>query len=202
MGFRTMKQDLFTIKALQSKGYDMNEILAMTDEELEALPISTKLIEGAKLYKLRGGKTAESIAEDIADLMMREESAPIKEEVIEDYKAVPLSELEGVMAVPLDSDEGQRILASREEILSGESSETIEEEVQEVEIIRSESNHDDIQIIKESLQRKEAKSFQPFIKHLKAEVPEAILDSVDSTLVAELIETRIAEVKAAQEKTK
>lgn len=197
-----MKQDLFTIKALQSKGYDMNEILAMTDEELEALPISTKLIEGAKLYKLRGGKTAESIAEDIADLMMREESAPIKEEVIEDYKAVPLSELEGVMAVPLDSDEGQRILASREEILSGESSETIEEEVQEVEIIRSESNHDDIQIIKESLQRKEAKSFQPFIKHLKAEVPEAILDSVDSTLVAELIETRIAEVKAAQEKTK
>lgn len=202
MGFRTMKQDLFTIKALQSKGYDMNEILAMTDEELEALPISTKLIEGAKLYKLRGGKTAESIAEDIADLMMREESAPIKEEVIEDYKAVPLSELEGVIAVPLDSDEGQRILASREEILSGESSETIEEEVQEVEIIRSESNHDDIQIIKESLQRKEAKSFQPFIKHLKAEVPEAILDSVDSTLVAELIETRIAEVKAAQEKTK
>lgn len=199
-----MKQDLFTIKALQSKGYDMNEILSMTDEEIDALPISTKLIEGAKLYKLRGGKSAESIAEDIADMMMREESEPVKEEIIEDYKAVPLSDLEGVMAVPLNSEEGQRILASREEVLAGESSEANEEvqEVQEVEIIRTESNHDDIQIIKESLQRKEAKSFQPFIKHLKAEVPEAILDSVDSTLVAELIEARIAEVKAAQEKTK
>jgi hypothetical protein len=184
MGNRTMKQDLFTIKALESKGYDMADILSMSDEELDALPISTKLIEGAKLYKLRGGVSADVIAEQIADMMMREEPAQVKPEVIQEYQAVPETEVQVIeAATPVLSDEEVQAL-------------------EEVEIIRTESNADDVQIIKESLQRKEAKTFQPFIKHLKTEVPEAILDSVDSTLVAELIEARIAEVKAAQEKTK
>lgn len=180
MGFRTMKQDLFTIKALEAKGYKIEDIITMSDEELDALPISTKLIEGAKLYKLRGGKTAESIAEDIADMMMRDDSASPAPETIEEYKAVP--EVQELVEVKQD-DEVE-----------------ITEEAAEVAIIRTESKQDDIKIIKESLQRKEAKSFQPFIKHLKSEVPEAILDSVDSTVISDLIEARIAEVKAVQEK--
>lgn len=192
MGFRTMKQDLFTIKALQSKGYDIDTILAMSDEEIDKLPISTKLIEGAKLYKLRGGKTPTEIAEDIADMMMRDDTpVQVKEEIIEEYTTVePIEEVPQVLEVQ-DEVQVQDVPDAQET-----------EEVQEVDVIRTESSQEDIKIIKESLQRKEAKSVQPFIKHLKSEVPEAILDSVDSTVIANLIEERIAEIKALAEKNK
>lgn len=186
MGIRTMKKDLFTIKALESKGFDMDQLLALTDEEVEALPISTKLIEGVIEIRSRGGKTADAIAEEIADLMMREETTEEHPEVLEEYQNVP-----------------EEVLEVSEEIEVQDVQEEIEvQEVQEEEVIRVESNADDVAIIKEALKGKDAKSFQPFIKHLKTEVPEAILNSVDSTLVSELIEARIAEVKAEQEKTK
>lgn len=195
MGIRTMKLDLFTIKALQSKGYEVEQLLALTDEEVEALPISTKLIEGVKTLRLRGGQSADAIAEQIADLMMREE-ADAPAEVIEEYKEVP---------VFVEVVEEHEIQVEGDEFESGESAdgEGDEEVLPATEdVIRVESKAEDIEIIKEALKGKDAKSFQPYIKHLKTAVPEAILEAVDSTLVSDMIEARIAEVKAQQEKTK
>lgn len=204
-----MKLDLFTIKALQSKGYELEQLLALTDEEVDALPISAKLIEGVKTLRARGGQTAEVIAEQIADLMMREETE-VPEEVVEEYKevpefeakpeevqkAIPVSELDGVMARKLTPEEADEIRKAKAEEAA------VETEFATEDVIRVESKAEDIEIIKEALQGKEAKSFQPYIKHLKTAVPEAILDAVDSTLVSDMIEARIAEVKAQQEKTK
>ena len=208
MGIRTMKLDLFTIKALQSKGYEVEQLLALTDEEVEALPISTKLIEGVKTLRLRGGQSADAIAEQIADLMMREES-DVPEELVQEYKevpevqeeviseAVPVSELVGVMARKVTPEELAQIEQAKDEDAAA-----VETEFATEDVIRVESKAEDIEIIKEALQGKDAKSFQPYIKHLKTAVPEAILDAVDSTLVSDMIEARIAEVKAQQEKTK
>lgn len=185
MGIRTMKLDLFTIKALQSKGYELEQLLALTDEEVEALPISVTLIDGVKALRTRGGQTADVIAEQIADLMMREE-AEVPKVLVEEYKEVPEFE------------------AQSEEITKEQAEEAVAVETEFVteDVIRVESKGEDITIIKEALQGKEAKSFQPYIKHLKTAVPEAILNAVDSTLVSDMIEARIAEVKAQQEKTK
>ena len=187
MGIRTMKLDLFTIKALQSKGYELEQLLALTDEEVEELPISVTLIEGVKALRTRGGQTADVIAEQIADLMMREE-AEVPEVLVEKYKEVP--------DVATQTEEVVEQQNEKEE--AGED----EEEFTTEDVIRVESKGEDITIIKEALQGKEAKSFQPYIKHLKTAVPEAILNAVDSTLVSDMIEARIAEVKAQQEKTK
>lgn len=210
MGIRTMKLDLFTIKALQSKGYELEQLLALTDEEVEALPISVTLIDGVKALRTRGGQTADVIAEQIADLMMREE-AEVPKVLVEEYKEVPefeaqpeevltsapTSELDGVIARKATPEEIAQITKAQAEEAAAEETEFVTEDV-----IRVESKGEDITIIKEALQGKEAKSFQPYIKHLKTAVPEAILNAVDSTLVSDMIEARIAEVKAQQEKTK
>ena len=180
-----MKLDLFTIKALQSKGYELEQLLALTDEEVEALPISVTLIEGVKALRTRGGQTADVIAEQIADLMMREETE-VPKVLVEEYKEVPEFE-----AQPEEITKEQT-----EEVAAAETEFATED------VVRVESKGEDITIIKEALQGKEAKSFQPYIKHLKTAVPEAILNAVDSTLVSDMIEARIAEVKAQQEKTK
>lgn len=188
MGIRTMKLDLFTIKALQSKGYELEQLLALTDAEVDALPISTTLIEGVKALRARGGQTADVIAEQIADLMMRDD-VPVIEEIAVDYKDLASFEVQPEEVVEVVEEE----FAVADED---------DDEFATEDVIRVESKAEDIDVIKEALQGKEAKSFQPFIKHLKTAVPEAILDAVDSTVVSDLIEARIAEVKAQQEKTK
>lgn len=189
MGIRTMKLDLFTIKALQSKGYELEQLLALTDAEVDALPISTTLIDGVKALRARGGQTADVIAEQIADLMMRDD-VPVIEEIAVDYKDLASFEVQPEEVVEVVEEEEFAVADEDDEEFATE------------DVIRVESKAEDIDVIKEALQGKEAKSFQPFIKHLKTAVPEAILDAVDSTVVSDLIEARIAEVKAQQEKTK
>ena len=57
------------------------------------------------------------------------------------------------------------------------------------------SSKEDLDIIKEALQTKELKSVSSYVKHLKSIVPEQILSSVDSSVVSQLINERITEVK-------
>lgn len=197
MGTRTMKQDIFTIKAIESKGYELEELITRPDEEIEKLPLSAKLITYIQELKTRGGKTADQIAEQIADLMMREENEPAPA-VVEAYTDVSevVDELPPIAKVVA---EDAQIAVESDDSITIEA-ETIVVETKEVPVERTESAPDDIAVIREALASKEAKSFQPFIKHLKAVVPAAILDAVDSTVVSDLIDARIAEVKEAAEK--
>lgn len=183
---RAMKEDIFTIKALEAKGYEMAELIKLTDAELDELPISTRLIDGIKTVKARGGKTSEQIAEQIADLMMVDVTS--SDEVnVEEISAV------------YETDTEEHIIV-QEEILQ----EVVVDDVtdDEVAIIRIESSEEDVQIIVEVLNTKSYKSFQPYIKLLQAEVPKSILDAVDSTLISELIEKRISAVKDSGKKNK
>ena len=183
MGTRAMKQDLFAIKAVQSKGYDIQELIKLDDSELDKLPLPVKIIQAVKDYKARGGQTSTEIANKIAEIMVQE-SAVLQnstvDETVEQYKT--------------NTEEQQAII---EEIQS-----TVVIPDDEVQIIRTESAQEDIDIIVNALKEKDFKSFAPFLKHLKSAVPAAILAAVNGTKVNELIESRISEVKAQNESTK
>jgi len=183
---RAMKEDIFTIKALESKGYVMDELILLSEEELDALPISQRLIDGVKTVKARGGKSAAEIAEVLADLMTEDVTSSVEVNV------------EAVAEVYETNTEEHIIV--QEEIQQ----EVIVEEVQEDEvvIVRVESDKADVETIVQVLDTKSYKSFQPYIKLLQAEVPKPILDAVDSTLISELIEKRISVVKAEAKNAK
>lgn len=176
---KQMKQDLYIIKALRSKGYDIEEVMAMTIEEIEALPLPQRIINNAKDYKERGAKPVEVIKEKIfEDISIDETSRNVKPEVIEEYVE--------------NSEEQEKALEEVKQIVE-EQQEPEEEDV--VVIERIEASKEDLDIIKSALQTKELKTVSAYIKHLKAEVPEAILSAVDSTVVSRLVNERIAEVK-------
>lgn len=177
MGLRGLRKDKFTAKALETKGYDVEKILSLTDEEVEKLPLSTKLIECIKEFRARGGKTPEQIANEIADLMIKDDESNI--EFVSDYSE--------------QSIEQNLVLEQITETKKQE--ETEEENV--VEIVHKVASPEDIEVIKTALQMKEFRSFASYMKLLKAQVPATIFESVESVTVSELIDARIAEVKAA-----
>ena len=178
-----MKLDLFTIKAIQAKGYDKDELIKLTEQELDELPLPTKIIQAVKDYKARGGKTPDQIAEELADIMLAEtptvENVTV-EEVVAEYKT--------------NTEEQQ--------VISTEIDDSVVIPEGEVEIVRKEASAEDIETINQALSEKEFKSFAPFLKHLKAAVPATILADVDGSKLNELIDARIAEVKAKNESTK
>ncbi|EFJ0711149.1 hypothetical protein [Escherichia coli] len=176
---KKMKQDLYTIRALVSKGYDLEEVIKLSEEEIDKLDLSNKLILNIKDYKQRGAKPVEEIKEQIAqDISVDEVSRNVPPEVIQEYV--------------VDSEEQVKV-SEEVEIIAEELAPELEED--EVVIERVVSSKEDLDIIKEALQTKEFKSVSNYVKHLKSLVPEQILSSVDSSVVSQLINERIAEVK-------
>lgn len=178
-----MKQDIFTIKAVQAKGYDIKELIKLDDSEIDKLTLPVKLIQSIKEYKMRGGKTSKEIAEEIAQIMIQE--SPVLENITVD---------EAANEYKMNTDEQQAVI--------DEINESVVIPDDEVAIVRVESSQEDISIIVSALKEKEFKSFAPFLKHLKTAVPAQILSAVDGATVNELIESRIAEVKSNSESTK
>ena len=171
-----LKQDIFTIKAVESKGYDIQELIKLSDKELDELPLSVKLIEFVKNYKQRGGKTAQEIADEIADIMSQGEVTIEDDSVLNDYKT--------------DTEEQ---IAVKEEI---EEQVVIPED--EVKIVIPEVSQEDIDIIKAALQKKELRGHVSYMKFLKTEVPQVILDAVNGSVLNDLINARLTEIKSSK----
>ncbi|ELW0836302.1 hypothetical protein QMU05_000148 [Escherichia coli] len=177
---KQMKQDLYTIRALESKGYILDEVIKLSDEEIDKLQLSNKLLVNIKDYKSRGAKPVEVIKEKIAeDISVDEVSRNVAPEVIEAYVV----------------DTEEQIKVSEEVQVIAEELAPVVEEEDVVVIERVEASKEDLDIIKEALKTKELKSVANYVKHLKSLVPESILSSVDSSVVSQLINERIAEVK-------
>ncbi len=177
---KQMKQDLYTIRALESKGYILDEVIKLSDEEIDKLQLSNKLLVNIKDYKSRGAKPVEVIKEKIAeDISVDEVSRNVAPEVIESYVV----------------DTEEQIKVSEEVQVIAEELAPVVEEEDVVVIERVEASKEDLDIIKEALKTKELKSVANYVKHLKSLVPESILSSVDSSVVSQLINERIAEVK-------
>lgn len=175
---KKMKIDLYIIRALESKGYELDKVIKMTDEEIDSLSLSKRIIDSIKDYKERGAKPVQEIKEQIFDdISVDDNSRIVSPEVIETYKE--------------NTEEQQRVLEEVKEIAA--KANVVAED--EVVIERIESSKEDIDIIKEALQSKELKNVSAYVKHLKSVVPAAIIDAVDSTVVSRLVNERIAELK-------
>lgn len=179
-----MKQDLFAIKAVESKGYDINELILRSDNELDELQLPVKIIQAVKEYKQRGGKSAQEIAQEIAEIMIQEipevESSTTVDDAVSGYKT--------------NTEEQQAII---DEIKS-----TVVIPEDEIEIVRIQSSPADIEAINIALNEKVFKTHASYIKHLKSAVPSQILTAVDSTKLNALIEKRISDIKATDKRTK
>lgn len=220
MGIRAMKFDLFVLKTLEKKGYTVEELVKLEDKELDELNLPEKIISQIKEYKLRGGKTPQQVAEELAALMEADGETNMEEdEVLSTYKGETSRTM--VLEVPdiQTEDDAKAFIEKVKENLGDavieneDSSITIKtdgsiqiqaDEINivsdEVEVVRTIAKTEDLEVIKEVLQKKELRSFAAYTKLLKTEVPEAILGAVESTTLNTLIDERIAEVKAASTK--
>ena len=189
MDLKQMKLDIFTIKALEAKGYIVDEVIKLSEKEIDNLPISTKLCEAIKAYVKNGAKSETVLSETFNQARLVE--------TISDESAAILSSKYTENTV-----EQNTVLEQIEDEVKEKKSESqsaIEDAEKKVlDVIRTSVSSNDIQMIKDSLAKKELKTFQTYIKHLKSEIPSDILDGIDSTVIAELIENRIAEVKTTK----
>lgn len=184
-----MKFDLFVLKALEKKGYVLDEVIKLSDEEIDELHLSDKIITSIKEYKQRGGLTSKEVAEELARIMELDEETHISTEAIVEYSEVPKPEV-------LEIDISEMNSAEAVEFTQSVKDEFVKTETTEEDVVRTIASPEDIKIIKEVLQKKELRSFATYTKLLKSEVPAAVLDAVESTTLNSLIDERIAEVKA------
>lgn len=220
MGIRAMKFDLFVLKTLEKKGYTVEDLVKLEDKELDELNLPDKIISQIKEYKLRGGKTPQQVAEEIAALMEADGETNMEpEEVLSTYKGETSRTM--VLEVPdiqteddakayiekVKENMGDAVIENEDSSITIKTDGSIEIQADEinivsdeVEVVRTIAKSEDLQIIKDTLQKKELRSFAAYTKLLKTEVPEAILSSVESTTLNTLIDERIAEVKAASTK--
>jgi len=220
MGIRAMKFDLFVLKTLEKKGYTVEELVKLEDKELDELNLPEKIISQIKEYKLRGGKTPLQVAEELAALMEADGETNMEEdEVLSTYKGetsrtmvleVPDIQTEDDAKAFIDKVKenlGDAVIENEDSSITIKTDGSIEIQADEinivsdeVEIVRTIAKTEDLEVIKEVLQKKELRSFAAYTKLLKTEVPEAILGAVESTTLNTLIDERIAEVKAASTK--
>lgn len=220
MGIRAMKFDLFVLKTLEKKGYTVEELVKLEDKELDELNLPEKIISQIKEYKLRGGKTPQQVAEELAALMEADGETNMEEdEVLSTYKGETSRTM--VLEVPdiqteddakafiekVKENLGDAVIENEDSSITIKTDGSIEIQADEinivsdeVEIVRTIAKTEDLEVIKEVLQKKELRSFAAYTKLLKTEVPEAILGAVESTTLNTLIDERIAEVKAASTK--
>lgn len=220
MGIRAMKFDLFVLKTLEKKGYTIDALIEMPDTELDELNLPDKIIAQIKEYKLRGGKTPQQVAEELAALMEADgETNMDEEEVLSTYKGAESRTM--VIEVPdiqteddakayiekVKENLGDAVIENEDSSITIKTDGSIEIQADEinivsdeVEVVRTIAKSEDLQIIKDTLQKKELRSFAAYTKLLKTEVPDAILSAVESTTLNTLIDERIAEVKASSTK--
>lgn len=177
MGTRAMKKEIFMLKALKTKGYDVATLIELTEEQINELPLPAVMIDSVLAMKKRGGKTPEEIAEEIAAIMMQTDDSDVTL-APEYFQQTPEQEI----AIQEMHEESKTELAE-----------------DEVQIVHEIASPEDIEVIRTALQQKEFRSVASYGKHLRSAVPASIFDSVPSLTITELIEARIKEVKAKAE---
>lgn len=194
MGTRAMKFDSFVLKALEKKGYTLPELVKLSDDEIEELNLSDTLIQAVKSYKARGGRTQEEVAKEIAAIMEEDDVTNLSTEEKDKLK-VELNDTKRTLTVDvgdLSAEEAVQFIEDvKQEVLNKSKPESDTEEV-----VRTVAKKEDIDVIKDVLQKKELRSFATYTKLLKSEVPAVILESIESTTLNDLINARIEEVKA------
>ncbi|WNA16025.1 hypothetical protein XaC1_382 [Xanthomonas phage XaC1] len=194
MGTRAMKFDSFVLKALEKKGYTLPELVKLSDDEIEELNLSDTIIQAVKSYKARGGRTQEEVAKEIAAIMEEDDVTNLSTEEKDKLK-VELNDTKRTMTIDvgeLSTEEAVQFIEDIKEVVNNKTQSAPDTE----EVVRTVAKKEDIDTVKDVLQKKELRSFATYIKFLKSEVPAVILESIESTTLNDLISARIEEVKA------
>lgn len=189
-----MKMELYLLKVLESKNIDINEVVKMSDAELDELRLSTKIVYEIKEYIKRGAKSEEEIKNEIDQEMKKpnDERFVPNAETVKQY--VVQDDIIATSEEPQVKDDNINDLPVTFEASSEEDELVVQDEP--IVVQRQINNPDNIEVIKEALNSKELKTAASYIKHLKTVVASEVLDAVDSTTITAMINERIANIKA------
>lgn len=184
MDNKMLKNNLYLMKALASKGFSLEEAVKMNFDEIENLPISTKLKE----FILAAQETSTELKTELE----------IKQEVKELQKTVDVSGDVESLAKDYEyvSDEIKEEIRLEEEQAKLELSDDLEL------VEKTIANPEVVDMIRTALLSKETKSVASYAKIIKTQIPEELLKEVDSTVVSSMINVRIAEIKDAENNNK
>lgn len=184
MDNKMLKNNLYLMKALESKGLSLEEAVQMNSEQIENLPISTKLKEFIFAAQETSSeiKTESEIKQEVKELQKTVDVTGDAESVAKEYEYIP--------------DDIKEEIRKEEEQAKLELSDDLELVEKVI------ANPDVVKMISEALLSKETKSVASYAKIIKTQIPEELLKEVDSTVVSSMINNRIAEIKEAENKNK
>lgn len=184
MDNKMLKNNLYLMKALESKGLSLEECVQMNEKEIQNLPISTKLKEF--IFDTQEIptelKTELEIKQEVKELQKTVDISGDVESVVKDYEFIPD-----------DIKEEVRQEEEKAKLELSEDLELVEKVIANPEVVK---------MINEALLSKETKSVPTYAKIIKTQIPEELLKEVDSTVVSSMINTRISEIKEAENKNK
>lgn len=182
MNTKELKFNIFLNAALTKKGYKLEELIQLSDQELDALPISTALITGIKETRDNNFITDPvTLEKELKDqLTNNNEHAPASPDILNEYKDVP-------HVTELKSDEVESEKPNELEV--GDT-------VKPVEVVRVVASTSVLNKVKEALLEKDAKAVSAYTKHLKTVLTEEELSTLDPAVISDMINARIAEVKS------
>lgn len=203
MNYNDLKKYTYTIKALQAKNYVVDDVIAMSIDDIKKLPLSTALINSVLSMK------EESVSTDSTELkkeFIEFQKAPdstVSVEKAKEYNTpkaeiVPEPEVQEDVAAPVVPEVQDEAVEIESEAESADAEvETASTDVEATETIeRTISSPEDIAAIREALQAKELRTAAAYLKYLKTAVPDSILKSVAADVITNLCNDRVAEVKA------
>lgn len=175
MNTQELKFNIFLTAALTKKGFKLAELVKLSDEELDKLPLSTTLIQGIKETRDNNFIVDPILLETELTVQVQnnDEHRPVDPELINEYKDVPIVEVQ-------------------EEIITEQQS-NLQEVIEVERVITSTSI---INKIKDALEQKEYKLVHLYVKHIKTALTEDELKTVDASMLSDMINARILEIKS------
>lgn len=182
MDSKKMKQDMYLQKALISKGLKIEDVMLLNEEEIEKLEISTKI----KSFILDAQSRINVVTVD--EKIVKTEIKSIQKEV--DTENTNTTAEEYVLTDESFKDEIQKEIISAADL-----------ENKEV-VVKVSSNPEVVQMVKDILMSKSLKSVASYLKHIKQEIPNDLLNEVESTTLSTMILEHIESQKQKEQDSK
>lgn len=186
MSTKIMKMELYLLKVLESKNIDIDDVVKMSSDEIDNLPLSAKVITEIKNYIARGAKSEEEITKEIE----KEKEQP------SDERFVPPVDIITTYKIPEEPDVAETNSTDIIETDIPQENTPVVEEKEELVVLRKFTSPEAIEELERVLNLKEYKSIAAYTKHIKTEMSEDAISEVDSETMMNMINKRIAEVKA------
>lgn len=181
-------KELFFITCIKNKGFDIEKLIKLSDEELDKVSLPFTIIEFIKHKKNSSVNVLkpDTLKEIIGEEQLHQESTLNEDEINVISQAY--------------STESEGVINEREEIIK-----KITEEQTKVVVHKSQEvidyNHPDIKAVQEALSKRNVRSYSRLLELLKKDVPMDLLKDVGHETLSTLINQRIADIKKNKDKS-